>query len=248
MFSEELNCTYGVQDMPGGNQDYAPRYDEYPSEEYPPDWQSRRQKVLRRDGFICQECGVRSTRVDDVRFDVDHIVPKSDGGSHALENLQTLCPSCHAQKHSGNRRLGQRARKYKRRNRASVVVRVVRLLLWPLRAVIGMTGGDETILDNYGRRLRVRSLAECASLPESRGVTVEVRVTELWDSNSDSVRQMGRIADGHTEARFVVWEGDGHSRLRPGRRYRLVGAKTNQYNSDFQLVVDGKTAIQSVRQ
>ncbi len=234
--------------MSGGNQDYAQRYDEYPSEEYPPDWQSRRQKVLRRDGFICEECGVRSTRVDDVRFDVDHIVPKSDGGSHALKNLQTLCLSCHANKHAGNRSLRQRARKYERRNRASVVFRAVRLLLWPLRAVFGMTGDDETILDEHGRRLRVRSLAECASLPEGRGVTVEVRVTELWESNSDSVRQMGRIADGHTAVRFVIWEGDGHPRLQAGRRYRLVGAKTNQYNGDFQLVVDGKTAIQSVRQ
>jgi hypothetical protein len=109
-----------------------------------------------------------------------------------------------------------------------------------------MTGDDETILDEHGRRLRVRSLAECASLPEGRGVTVEVRVTELWDSNSDSVRQLGRIADDHTEARFVVWDGDGHPRLQTGRRYRLVGAQTNRYDGDFQLVVDGKTAIQSV--
>ncbi len=232
--------------MPGGTQDYAPRYDEYTSAEYPPDWQSRRQKVLRRDGYICQECSVRSTRVDDVRFDVDHIVPKSDGGSHALENLQTLCPSCHANKHSGNRSLRRRARKYERRNRASVVVRVVLMLLWPLRAVLGITGEDETILDKHGRRLHIRSLTECASLPEGHGVTVEVRVTELWDSNSDSVRQMGRIADDHAEARFVIWDGDGHPRLRAGRRYRLVGAKTNQYNGDFQLVVDAKTAIQSV--
>lgn len=232
--------------MSGGNRDYAPRYDDYTSAEYPPDWQSRRQKVLRRDGYICRACGVRSTRVDDVRFDVDHIVPKSDGGSHALENLQSLCPSCHAEKHTGNEHLRQRAREYERRNRASGVVRVVRMLLRPLRAAVGLTGDDETILDEHGRRLRVRSLAECASLPEGHGVTVEVRVTELWDSNSDSVRQMGRLTDDHTAARFVVWDGDGHPRLRTDRRYRLVGAETNQYNGDFQLVVDGKTAVHPI--
>jgi hypothetical protein len=234
--------------MTGSGQDYTPRYDEYTSEAYPPDWQSRRRKVLHRDGYICQSCGVRSTRVDDVRFDVDHIVPKSDGGSHALDNLQTLCPSCHADKHTGNGDLRRRARRYKRRNRAPAVVRVVRVLLWPLLAALGLTGDDETILDEHGRRLRVRSLAECASLPEDCGVTVEVQVTELWDSDSDSVQQMGRLADDHTEARFVVWDGDGHPRLQTGGRYRLVGAKTNQYNGDFQLVVDGKTAVQSVEQ
>jgi 5-methylcytosine-specific restriction endonuclease McrA len=29
---------------------------------------------------------------------VDHIVPKSAGGQDTLDNLQTLCASCHAKK------------------------------------------------------------------------------------------------------------------------------------------------------
>jgi 5-methylcytosine-specific restriction endonuclease McrA len=109
----------GRQAMLDGTQDDTPQYNKHPSAEYPPGWQSRRRKVPRRDGFICQECGVRSTRVDDVRFDVDHILPKSDGGSHAPENLQTLCLSCHANKHPGNQGLRQRARTYERRVRRS---------------------------------------------------------------------------------------------------------------------------------
>lgn len=245
--------------MPGGRRDYSPQYDSYTSEEYPPDWQARRRKVLRRDGYTCQACGLRSTRVDDIRFDVDHVVPKSDGGSHALDNLQTLCPPCHARKHPGNSGLKRRARQFDRRNRSSMLVR---LLTWVVGLVVPSVGsGDDVVVDDDGRRLAVRLVPEAASLPEDSGVTVEVTVTELWNSTSGNVQQMGRVrgaagseagqgtADdqGSTDtARFVVWAGNDHPHLQQGRRYRLVGAKTNVYDGSFQLVVDGQTVVQPV--
>lgn len=45
-------------------------------------------KALRERGFVPR----RSL------WEVDHIVPLIDGGSHAIENLQTLCTPCHKQK------------------------------------------------------------------------------------------------------------------------------------------------------
>ena len=53
-----------------------------------------RWEVYGRDDFTCQApfCGSR-------RFlEVDHIVPESEGGPTALENLQTLCHKCNSQK------------------------------------------------------------------------------------------------------------------------------------------------------
>lgn len=47
-----------------------------------------RQAVLERDG-ACVLCG--STE----RLEVDHIVPRSEGGGHGLENLRALCAECH---------------------------------------------------------------------------------------------------------------------------------------------------------
>ncbi len=232
--------------MTGGDADYSPRYDDYTSEEYPPDWRARRRKVLRRDDYVCQGCGLCSTRVDDVRFDVDHVVPKSDGGSHALDNLQTLCPRCHAEKHPGNESLARRAREFDRRNRAPLVVRVLRAAVRPLLAPLGLAGDDDTVLDDGGRRLEVHSLDTAAAMPTGEGVTVEVVVDDRWESDSDSVGQLGTVrdADGAGTARFVVWSGHGHPRLRAGRRYRFVGAETGRYDGEFQVVVDGRTAVQ----
>lgn len=48
-------------------------------------------QVLQRDGFTCQYCGRRPPAV---RLHVDHIVPKSRGGSDNPDNLQAACTRC----------------------------------------------------------------------------------------------------------------------------------------------------------
>jgi len=59
----------------------------------------RRSRTLRRDGFRCVACGV----VDKTgrALEADHIVPLEVGGSHDLENMQTLCKPCHLLKTRG---------------------------------------------------------------------------------------------------------------------------------------------------
>lgn len=51
-----------------------------------------RYRVLQRDGFRCVMCG--ATAATGATLEVDHIVPRSKGGKHVLENLQTLCDRC----------------------------------------------------------------------------------------------------------------------------------------------------------
>ena len=50
-----------------------------------------RYEVLRRDGFQCQACGLKSPEVE---LEVDHVRPVSLGGLDVPENLQALCRSC----------------------------------------------------------------------------------------------------------------------------------------------------------
>lgn len=51
---------------------------------------AQRARVLERDGFRCRRCGSGADAV----LHIDHIVPKSRGGSERDDNLQTLCRDC----------------------------------------------------------------------------------------------------------------------------------------------------------
>lgn len=51
-----------------------------------------RRNVMRRDSFICQYCGKKSS------LTIDHVVPKSRGGGDTWENLTTACERCNVKK------------------------------------------------------------------------------------------------------------------------------------------------------
>lgn len=53
-------------------------------------WKSIRRQVLERDAYRCTECGI-----DRGRIHVHHKVPWRDSRDDSLENLITLCNSCH---------------------------------------------------------------------------------------------------------------------------------------------------------
>ena len=57
-------------------------------------WLSLRFSVLKRDGYSCCLCGKHANGREHVRLEVDHIIPKSKGGTNEITNLQTLCFSC----------------------------------------------------------------------------------------------------------------------------------------------------------
>jgi len=62
-------------------------------------WIQTRQKVLERDDYQCQRCGVSPE--EENALHIHHIEPRSLGGSDDLENLETLCEECHKETHSG---------------------------------------------------------------------------------------------------------------------------------------------------
>lgn len=46
--------------------------------------------VVERDGYHCRAC-----QSDDGEYEVQHIIPKKDGGTNHPANLITLCRKCH---------------------------------------------------------------------------------------------------------------------------------------------------------
>ena len=77
-----------------------------------PEWV--RTAIFERDDYTCRYCGVRHEEIR--RFNdfpywgnggrwvanlhVDHVVPKSRGGTDEVANLVTACPSCNREKYN----------------------------------------------------------------------------------------------------------------------------------------------------
>ena len=53
-------------------------------------WEYTRKQVWKRDGYKCKSCGK-----DDCRLDAHHIVPYRISKDNSMNNLITLCTSCH---------------------------------------------------------------------------------------------------------------------------------------------------------
>lgn len=67
----------------------------------------KRVYLIQRDGIFCPICNVSMTKTvkpGDIQGDnmmtIDHIIPKSAGGTDDIENLRLLCRACNAKKGS----------------------------------------------------------------------------------------------------------------------------------------------------
>jgi 5-methylcytosine-specific restriction endonuclease McrA len=58
-------------------------------------WKDQRIRVLQRDSYTCQYCGLEATQVD-------HVIPRAKGGGHDLDNLVACCAPCNSRKGSRN--------------------------------------------------------------------------------------------------------------------------------------------------
>lgn len=56
---------------------------------------SLRYSVLKKYNFKCSACG---KSVNEVKLQIDHIIPVSKGGKTEISNLQTLCEQCNSGK------------------------------------------------------------------------------------------------------------------------------------------------------
>ena len=68
------------------------------------EWYTIREEVKKRDGYTCQDCGMDEQESDYLYgspLQVHHIIPYRECKKHEMDNLITLCSSCHA-KADGN--------------------------------------------------------------------------------------------------------------------------------------------------
>ena len=77
----------------------------------PPDWEWRRQQIIKITGGKCQACNRRRSG-SVVPFHVHHKIPKSKkDGNHSLDNLQLLCEICHSKMLSNGHELVMESRR-----------------------------------------------------------------------------------------------------------------------------------------
>ncbi|MFB6199036.1 MAG: HNH endonuclease [Halobacteriaceae archaeon] len=61
-------------------------------------WEEIRQKVLERDDYCCQFCGLTEEEHSEKHgrgLSIHHVIPERDGGTNNMNNLVALCRSCH---------------------------------------------------------------------------------------------------------------------------------------------------------
>lgn len=79
---------------------------------YGPNWQCQKRRARKRDNYTCQLCGISEAETEN-RLDVHHIVSFREFGytigendnyrqANRLENLVTLCASCHRKVEHGS--------------------------------------------------------------------------------------------------------------------------------------------------
>lgn len=72
---------------------------------YGAEWERTRKRILRRDKGLCQPC-LKAGRPRPAK-QVDHKVPKFEGGTDDDNNLQAICITCHQAKTAEEARRGR---------------------------------------------------------------------------------------------------------------------------------------------
>jgi hypothetical protein len=74
-------------------------------------------------------------------------------------------------------------------------------------------------------------------------VSIEGRVTVLWESNSPAIQQVGLIEDDSGRTKFTSWKASDAPWIEEGERVRIHGASKNWYNGRVSVAVTGWSTL-----
>jgi len=82
--------------------------------------QKLRYQVMQRDFFTCQYCGENRKTIPGLKIEIDHIKPRSCGGTDTLDNLVTSCFNCNRGKRASHPTLHPLKTEQKKINRSQI--------------------------------------------------------------------------------------------------------------------------------
>ena len=77
-------------------------------------------------------------------------------------------------------------------------------------------------------------------------VTVEAKVIDLWDADSDAVAQVGLLGDPTGTVKFTKWSKSDLQSLEEGSSYRLRNVVTDEYQGQYSVKLNRTTVIEQL--
>jgi ssDNA-binding replication factor A large subunit len=74
-------------------------------------------------------------------------------------------------------------------------------------------------------------------------VSIEGRVTQLWESDSPAIQQVGLIEDDSGKTKLTSWVASNQPWIEEGERVRIHGAAKNWYNGRVSVALTGWSTV-----
>jgi RPA family protein len=89
------------------------------------------------------------------------------------------------------------------------------------------------------------ALKDISELGDEEWVDVRAQVVDLWEPHSESMRQVGLIADETAQMKFVVWakNTDSLPTLEEGVTYDIASAVTNEYEGKYSVSLNKASSV-----
>lgn len=78
---------------------------------------------------------------------------------------------------------------------------------------------------------------------DGRWVTLKVKVLQLWEPNSDSMKQVGLLGDENGKIKFVSWKKTDLPEMEEGKSYLIKAAVVDSWNDRFQVNLNSRSSI-----
>jgi replication factor A1 len=77
-------------------------------------------------------------------------------------------------------------------------------------------------------------------------VTVEVKVSDIWDNDTDVLSQVGLVQDETGRVKFKTWEKSQKPLLTEGQTYRLERVATDEYQGNMEISINSETNVEMI--